>query len=131
VGSRYRYGTPYLHGKSQCAASHTGSGRPRRSVRRGAAGRRDPSPRQHPAPLHPASRRRARATAATLSLRDAVDQILIADGNRTGYNRNEFGSGWTDAGHDGCNTRAEVLIEEVVTPPTVTGRCTITAGTGT
>ncbi|MGI5397236.1 hypothetical protein [Streptomyces sp. CA-251251] len=48
----------------------------------------------------------------------------------TGYDRaREFGSGWTDSDRDGCNTRAEVLPAEAVTPPTVTGRCTLTGGT--
>jgi hypothetical protein len=70
-----------------------------------------------------------RAAAVTLSLRDAVDQIRVADEDRTGYSRDKFGSGWIDADHDGCNTRAEVLLAEAVTPPTVTGRCTLSGGT--
>lgn len=40
----------------------------------------------------------------------------------------EYGSGWTDADRDGCNTRAEVLLQEAVTPPTLTGRCTLSGG---
>ncbi|MFH8498880.1 hypothetical protein [Streptomyces coeruleorubidus] len=48
--------------------------------------------------------------------------------DRTGYDRvREFGSGWTDADRDGCNTRMEVLLQEAVVP-TKTGRCTLDVG---
>ncbi|MEU5647196.1 GmrSD restriction endonuclease domain-containing protein [Streptomyces milbemycinicus] len=72
----------------------------------------------------------ARPKAVTLPLREAIAQLKVADEDRTGYDRDrEFGRGWIDADHNGCNTRAEVLLAEAVTPPTVTGRCTLTGGT--
>ncbi|MDT0269654.1 HNH endonuclease family protein [Streptomyces sp. DSM 44915] len=70
------------------------------------------------------------ADPVTLPLREAIDRLEVAEEDRTGYDRDrEFGSGWTDADRDGCHTRAEVLLEEAVTPPTVTGRCTLSGGT--
>lgn len=35
---------------------------------------------------------------------------------------------WTDADKDGCNTRAEVLLEEAVTAPEVGPKCALTGG---
>ncbi|MFF9478097.1 HNH endonuclease family protein [Streptomyces sp. NPDC014733] len=51
----------------------------------------------------------------------------MADEDRTGYDRHLFRH-WIDADRDGCNTRAEVLLEEAVEAPTVTGRCKLTEG---
>ncbi|MFD7705234.1 HNH endonuclease family protein [Streptomyces caelestis] len=66
----------------------------------------------------------------TLPLSQAIARLPVAVEDRTGYDRaREFGSGWTDADRDGCNTRQEVLLAEAVTPPTVTGRCTLSGGT--
>lgn len=63
-----------------------------------------------------------------LPLREAIGRLSVADEDRAGYDRGEFGSGWIDADRDGCSTRAEVLLAEAVTEPTVTGRCTLTGG---
>ncbi|MFG3323778.1 HNH endonuclease family protein [Streptomyces sp. NPDC048171] len=65
-----------------------------------------------------------------LPLRQAVASLPVADEDRTGYDRDLFRH-WVDADRDGCDTRREVLLEEAVTAPEVTGRCTLTAGTGT
>ena len=47
-------------------------------------------------------------------LHQAVGQLPVATENRVGYHRvGEFG-GWTNADHNGCNTRAEVPLEEAV-----------------
>ncbi|MER5261567.1 HNH endonuclease family protein [Actinosynnema sp. NPDC002837] len=62
-----------------------------------------------------------------LPLREAVAQLTVADENREGYERDKF-KHWIDADGDGCSTRAEVLLEEAVEAPEITGRCTITGG---
>lgn len=65
--------------------------------------------------------------ADTLPLRDAVAALKVADEDRTGYDRNLFHH-WTDADRDGCSTRNEVLLQEAVAAPEVTGRCTLNGG---
>ncbi|MFB6771155.1 HNH endonuclease family protein [Streptomyces sp. NPDC056337] len=64
----------------------------------------------------------------TLPVRQALAQLPIADEDRNGYDRDNFRH-WIDADKDGCNTRAEVLLEEAVVAPEHTGRCTLTGGT--
>lgn len=66
-----------------------------------------------------------------IALHQAVAALPVAAEDRTGYNRATSYGGWIDQDRDGCDTRAEVLLEEAVTAPEVTGRCTITPGTGT
>jgi hypothetical protein len=60
------------------------------------------------------------ASASTLGLVTAADKT-------TGYNRALF-KHWIDTDKDGCNTRAEVLIEEAITKPKVGAKCTLTGG---
>ncbi|MEU9157950.1 HNH endonuclease family protein [Streptomyces sp. NPDC048417] len=62
-----------------------------------------------------------------LPVRDALAALTVADENRTGYSRDKFRH-WTDADKDGCNTRAEVLLEEAVTAPDVDAKCLLTGG---
>ncbi|MEC3998877.1 hypothetical protein VSR01_37490 [Actinacidiphila sp. DG2A-62] len=71
----------------------------------------------------------ARAGTDHVALHAAVAQLPVAAEDRTGYNRATSFGGWVDADHDGCNTRKEVLIDEAVTAPAVTGTCTLTGGT--
>jgi hypothetical protein len=65
--------------------------------------------------------------AAPVLLRDAVEALPVADEIRDGYERTKF-KHWVDVDADGCNTRAEVLLDEATTPPDTSGRCTITGG---
>jgi hypothetical protein len=60
------------------------------------------------------------AQAATLSLVTAADH----EGD---YNRSAFRH-WIDADKDGCDTRAEVLIEEATVKPKVGKKCALTGG---
>jgi hypothetical protein len=68
--------------------------------------------------------------AETLPLSDAVASLPVATESRDGYSRTKFRH-WNagDDPADGCNTRAEVLIHEAVTPPTVGPGCRLTGGT--
>jgi hypothetical protein len=52
----------------------------------------------------------------------------VKDETRAGYERDAF-KHWVDADKDGCSTRNEVLLEEAVTAPARSGRCTLAAGT--
>ncbi|MFE5122959.1 HNH endonuclease family protein [Streptomyces sp. NPDC056669] len=63
----------------------------------------------------------------TTTLREAIDALPVAVEDRTGYQRTAF-KHWVDADADGCNTRQEVLIAEVIEPPAVSGRCTVSGG---
>jgi hypothetical protein len=53
--------------------------------------------------------------------------LLIAPDNLKGYDRTLF-KHWVDADKDGCNTRAEVLIEEAVVKPKIGLKCKLTGG---
>ncbi|MEU1663537.1 hypothetical protein ABZ547_07975 [Streptomyces sparsogenes] len=61
------------------------------------------------------------------TLRQAIAGLPVADEDRTGYERTKF-KHWVDADRDGCNTRAEVLIEEALEPPRVDAGCVLTGG---
>ncbi|MFF9025657.1 HNH endonuclease family protein [Streptomyces eurythermus] len=66
----------------------------------------------------------------TARLPELIAALPVRDeGSRDGYSREQFRH-WIDADRDGCNTRNEVLLAEATVAPEVTGRCTITAGTG-
>ncbi|WP_371126842.1 hypothetical protein [Streptomyces sp. 2314.4] len=66
--------------------------------------------------------------AETLSLHDGIEALPQAAESRDGYERTKF-KHWIDEDKDGCNTRAEVLLAEAVTQPTVGVGCKITGGT--
>ncbi|MER6560560.1 HNH endonuclease family protein [Streptomyces sp. NPDC001027] len=75
-----------------------------------------------------APQRYAPGDTVTLPVRDALAGLTVADENRSGYSRDLF-KHWIDADRDGCNTRAEVLLEEAVTDPVQGAGCTLTGGT--
>jgi hypothetical protein len=54
-------------------------------------------------------------------------QLVVTEDKTTGYNRSLF-KHWIDADKDGCNTRAEVLIEEAVVKPKIGPKCKLTGG---
>lgn len=66
--------------------------------------------------------------AAPMPLAEAVDLLPSAVESRDGYQRSSF-KHWVDADRDSCNTRAEVLIAESRTEPTIEAGCKVTAGT--
>lgn len=62
------------------------------------------------------------------SLATLLERLVVAPEHLDGYDRDLFPQ-WSDADLDGCNTRYEVLLEQAVTPPTVSGSCDLTGGT--
>lgn len=76
------------------------------------------------APAHSAP---APATVHRLDLADAVGQLPLSPESREGYTRASFRH-WADEDHDGCTTRAEVLISESRSEPVIEGTCTVVSG---
>lgn len=67
--------------------------------------------------------------AETLPLAEAVTRLPLGTESRDGYDRDLFRHWNTgDDSADGCNTRAEVLLDEAVEPPTVGAGCRLTGG---
>lgn len=54
-------------------------------------------------------------------------QLVVAADHTTGYNRALF-KHWIDADKNGCDTRAEVLLEEASTTPKIGTKCKLTGG---
>lgn len=54
-------------------------------------------------------------------------QLVVAEDKTTGYNRSAF-KHWIDADKNGCNTRAEVLIQEAIVKPKIGPKCKLTGG---
>jgi hypothetical protein len=54
-------------------------------------------------------------------------QLVVAEDKNTGYKRSAF-KHWIDADRNGCNTRAEVLIEEAIVKPKIGPKCKLTGG---
>ena len=57
----------------------------------------------------------------------SADVLTVSQDKLTGYNRSLFKL-WIDADKDGCDTRAEVLIEEAVVKPKIGKKCALTGG---
>ncbi|MFF6903976.1 HNH endonuclease family protein [Streptomyces hydrogenans] len=69
------------------------------------------------------------SAAVVLPVTDAVAQLPVADEVREGYTRDKF-KHW-NAGldlTDGCNTRAEVLLDEATAAPEVAASCKLSGG---
>ncbi|MFF9691387.1 HNH endonuclease family protein [Streptomyces sp. NPDC014623] len=66
--------------------------------------------------------------AGALSLTDAIAAIPDGTERRDGYERDAFRL-WIDEDDDGCQTRAEVLLQEATTKPEQGEKCTLTGGT--
>ncbi|MER5951720.1 HNH endonuclease family protein [Streptomyces sp. NPDC001904] len=73
------------------------------------------------------ARAEARAEMVQIRLQDGIASLPQAAEDRAGYERTRFRH-WVDADHDGCNTRAEVLIAQSRTEPVIEGTCRVTAG---
>jgi hypothetical protein len=56
-----------------------------------------------------------------------LDKLTVAPEHRDGYDRDLFPV-WIDEDGDGCNTRYEVLLDEAVIEPTVSGSCDLAGG---
>ncbi len=67
------------------------------------------------------------STEARVSTRTLLAQLTVRPEHAAGYARSEFDL-WIDADHDGCNTRAEVLLAEAKVKAHVGARCTLTGG---
>ncbi len=65
--------------------------------------------------------------AGALTLTAAIEAIPDGDERRDGYERDSFRH-WIDEDDDGCETRAEVLLEEATTKPEQGDRCKLTGG---
>ena len=56
-----------------------------------------------------------------------ADVLTASQDKLTGYNRSLF-KHWIDDDKDGCDTRAEVLIEEAIVKPKIGKKCALTGG---
>ncbi|MEV0636409.1 HNH endonuclease family protein [Streptomyces sp. NPDC050619] len=63
----------------------------------------------------------------TLTVRDALDTLDVAEEDTTPYKRSYFRH-WIDADRDGCDARKELLLEEAVETPEQGERCKLTGG---
>ncbi|MEU4655024.1 HNH endonuclease family protein [Streptomyces sp. NPDC023723] len=63
----------------------------------------------------------------TLTVREALDALDVAEEDTTAYKRSNF-KHWIDADKDGCNTRMELLLEEAVETPEQGEPCKLTGG---
>lgn len=54
-------------------------------------------------------------------------QLTVAEDKTTGYTRSAF-KHWIDADKDGCDTRAEVLIDEAIEKPKIGPKCKLIGG---
>lgn len=57
----------------------------------------------------------------------STHQLTVSEEKSTGYKRNLF-KHWIDEDKNGCNTRAEVLIEEAIVKPKIGPKCKLSGG---
>ncbi|MET9222301.1 HNH endonuclease family protein [Streptomyces sp. NPDC003300] len=67
------------------------------------------------------------SAAGPVSVRELLARLPVAAESREGYERTKF-KHWVDADKDGCNTRAEVLLDEAVVAPERGANCKLTGG---
>jgi uncharacterized protein DUF1524/excalibur calcium-binding domain-containing protein len=67
------------------------------------------------------------ATTSTVSSHYLLRHLTVKAQQFSAYDRDKFRL-WTDADHDGCNTRYEVLIAEAVRKPRVESGCYLAGG---
>ncbi|MEV6594586.1 HNH endonuclease family protein [Streptomyces acidicola] len=77
--------------------------------------------------LTPTAAHAAPGDTVTLPVRDALTALAVQNEDRTGYERTKYRH-WIDADRDGCNTRAEVLLEEALIAPEQGTNCRLTGG---
>jgi hypothetical protein len=65
--------------------------------------------------------------AETMSTKSLLAALTVANEHSAGYSRSLFPL-WDDADHDGCDTRAEVLLAEATRPPTKGAGCKLSGG---
>jgi hypothetical protein len=61
------------------------------------------------------------------SISASASDLVIAQDYQGSYSRSAF-KHWIDADKDGCDTRAEVLIEEAIVKPKIGKKCVLTGG---
>jgi Protein of unknown function (DUF1524) len=69
----------------------------------------------------------APANASRIRVRALLTRLPVRAETNSGYDRSKFTT-WTDADHDGCDTRAEVLIVESLVKVTKTSGCLVVSG---
>jgi hypothetical protein len=67
------------------------------------------------------------ADAGTFTVGRLLNELPVRRERNAGYDRDRFVH-WQDRDHDGCDTRAEVLIQESRRPVTRTASCTVLRG---
>ena len=85
-----------------------------------------PSPGDSSSPTPPAAAT-GEGTAAVFAALLAQLPLDNSPDSHSGYNRDLFNA-WIDVNHDGCDTRAEVLINESAAAVTTRSTCTVSTG---
>jgi hypothetical protein len=70
---------------------------------------------------------RPAAATTTVGSRYLLDHLAVAAEHSGGYTSSRFRY-WTDADHDGCNTRREVLLAEATVRPKIGVHCSLSGG---